>query len=284
MINRWSINLVLVAIIAGATLLVTLKPGKDDAQKTQASITTLAMAEISYITVDRADTKPVELALQEKHWRLLKPVPARANRFNISKLLRLLTTQAEASFDAHVDDLNKYGLDRPHAKIRFNTLELLVGNKHPLKNARYVLINTTVHLVPSHLLRVADSSYNEFISGQLFQGLEIIKAIKLPEVSLSEDKQGWKIRPADDSLSADAINDFVQEWQHASALSVDRYSGKPALATIRLQLAGDGEQTRVLSLGILSYAPEFILYRKDEKLEYRFPEEVGKRLLRPVTR
>jgi hypothetical protein len=39
-------------------------------------------------------------------------------------------------------------------------------------------------------------------------------------------------------------------------------------------------QTRdQLELGILSYKPDFVLYREDENLEYRFTEDTGKRLL-----
>ena len=34
-----------------------------------------------------------------------------------------------------------------------------------------------------------------------------------------------------------------------------------------------------LSLGILAYKPDFVLYRPDENLEYHFTEATGKRLL-----
>mgnify|MGYP006375554001 FL=1 len=48
---------------------------------------------------------------------------------------------------------------------------------------------------------------------------------------------------------------------------------------VTLTLA-DGDQQRVIEFGVLAYKPEFILYRKDENLEYSFPEETGTRLLR----
>ena len=41
-----------------------------------------------------------------------------------------------------------------------------------------------------------------------------------------------------------------------------------------------GAQTpKNLDLGILAYKPELVLYRKDEALEYHFPQEAGERLL-----
>jgi hypothetical protein len=44
----------------------------------------------------------------------------------------------------------------------------------------------------------------------------------------------------------------------------------------------DGDRQRVIEFGVLAYKPEFILVRKDEKLEYSFPEETGLRLMQLV--
>jgi hypothetical protein len=41
-----------------------------------------------------------------------------------------------------------------------------------------------------------------------------------------------------------------------------------------------GGQQRIIEFGVLAHKPEFVLYRKDENLEYSFPEETGTRLLR----
>ena len=62
-----------------------------------------------------------------------------------------------------------------------------------------------------------------------------------------------------------------------------RYTDRMVVGRIRLAFARDGEDKSekqdILVLDILEQAPEFILYRKDEGLEYRFPEETGTRLL-----
>jgi len=40
-----------------------------------------------------------------------------------------------------------------------------------------------------------------------------------------------------------------------------------------------GDKTEKLVLGVLAYKPDFVLYRRDENLEYHFTEDTGKRLL-----
>ena len=53
-----------------------------------------------------------------------------------------------------------------------------------------------------------------------------------------------------------------------------------SLAFFTLPAAKAGPaKSNVIKLGVISYKPEFVLYRPDEKLEYRFSEDTGKRLL-----
>jgi len=103
--------------------------------------------------------------------------------------------------------------------------------------------------------------------------------LKLPDFTLTLKDGTWRRQPKDEKLATDSINRFVDEWRHARALTVDRYSGKRVHEWIKMGFARDGKQ-EVLRIGILAYKPDFILYRKDEGLEYHFPEDTGKRLLK----
>ena len=86
----------------------------------------------------------------------------------------------------------------------------------------------------------------------------------------------------------------MAQWTNAHALAVEAAGQRPTLASIRLTLAHEDakpQHTEVLpavprdakpetlTLEILAYKPTFVLRRRDEKLEYHFPEEIGKRLL-----
>ena len=278
--NRWLINLVLVAVIASLAVLIITKPGKKQ-EPVAPPLTPLKANDITRIQLDRPTRKTLLMIKVEKQWQLSSPIKARANRFNVSNLLRLAETKSEASFPADPAELEKYGLNKPQATILLNETELQFGNKHPLKNSRYVLFDNKVYLVPAHRLRMTESPYTDFISGRLLEYSRQLETIKFSKLKLSKKESGWAITPEDKSLSTDDINDYIEEWRHASALSVDQYSGKPVLETVRLEFAGTNNKKESLALGILAYAPEFILYRRDENLEYRFPEEIGKRLLKP---
>ncbi|MDH5649106.1 MAG: DUF4340 domain-containing protein [Gammaproteobacteria bacterium] len=282
--NRWLLNLILIVIIASLGLVVVSKPGKEqEAPKT--ALTLLKMDDIHRIQIEHLERESIILEKQNQHWQLVKPISARANRFNVSNLLRLAETKSEASFAvSNPKELVKYGFDKPQARIKLNETELLFGNNHPLSGNRYVLFSNTAHLIPSHLVRMVDNLYTDFISGRLLEDSRQLDRIKLPNFELLKKDGEWTLKSEDKSLlaTADALNDFVDEWRHASALSVDKFSGKPSLATIQLESAATPSGKQALNLEVLSYAPEFILYRVDEGLEYRFPEETGKRLLTPV--
>ena len=136
-----------------------------------------------------------------------------------------------------------------------------------------------VHLIPGHLFGPAGYDYRRYLATRLLEEGRKPLSFKLPGFTLVLKDGSWQREPAEQDLTGDRINDFVREWQHASALDVDRYSGQPVVGRIDITFAGEGDKTQTLSLGIVSYRPEFVLYRQDEGLEYRFPEETGKRLL-----
>ena len=103
--------------------------------------------------------------------------------------------------------------------------------------------------------------------------------LQLPGFRLALQNGTWQRHPADQALSGDRINGFVQEWQQATALAVDPMTRKPALGRITLEIR-EREQVRRLVLEIVGYQPEFVLRRRDEGLEYHFPEDVGRRLMK----
>ncbi len=281
--NPWILNLLLVALVAMLVLVVVFKPGKQDEQAGK-PLTALDTAAITRLRLKRPQDE--EIALEKTgdgQWMLVRPLRARSNPFNVNNLLRLAATQSEAQLAAAEHDLAKYGLDKPQSTVWLNDEELQFGNKHPLKNSQYLLYQQTIHLVPADLFHATASPYTDFISTRLIADDRGPVAFAFPDFKLTFEDGMWKKDPADASLGTDDINGFVDEWRHARALSVDKYSGRPVKQRIRVAFAGDGEGKGeiqdILVLGILEQAPEFILYREDETLEYRFPEETGARLL-----
>src|SRR6266404_2954498 len=89
---RWILNLVLAAIVIGLALLAYLKPSADKAGGTP--LTNLAPEAASRIRVERGG-QAIALAKTASQWRMTEPLPARANRFNVDSLLRVLTAASE---------------------------------------------------------------------------------------------------------------------------------------------------------------------------------------------
>jgi Domain of unknown function (DUF4340) len=211
-------------------------------------------------------------------WMLTGPVKARANPFNVESLLRILTAPGEARFHADGQDLAKFGLDRPRSRVRYGDAEIAFGSLHPLNDRIYVLHHDEIVLIPAHYLASAVYPYTNFIDSRLFEESRKITSIKLPDFTLTQQDGAWKKQPPDNQLTSDRLNGFAAEWQNARALGVEKYSGKEILDRIEVTSMRD-DKTEKLALGILAYKPDFVLYRRDENLEYHFTEDTGKRLL-----
>ncbi len=274
--NRWLLNLALTALIVGLVALIYFKPGTD--QPTGPSLTTLTTESITQLRIERTGRAPIALEKTDSRWRLNTPVRARANQFNVDSLLRVAGVTSVYQTPAESAELANYGLDKPTLQIHLDNDEIVVGATHPMRPQHYVRYRNTVHLIPSYVLPAAFLDYTSFIDTQLLEDERQLRALRLPALRLVNKDGTWQREPHDNKISADRLNEFVAQWQNARALSVERLSAKPAIDRIQLVLEIQGKR-ETLTLDILAYKPEFILARREEGLEYHFPEDVGKSLL-----
>jgi len=275
--RRWLLNAGLLVLIAALVLVVIYLPGQ---KKPEAGppLTTVAADGVARIRIEKPEQPEIMLEKTGGDWKLAAPVKARANRFNVERLLRVLAAPGDTRFPAEPAGLSQFGLDKPAARVWFNDQEIDFGALHPLKNQVYVLYHNEVVLIPGHYLAVSAYPYTNFIDSGLFDDGLKLTAVKLPDFTLAQKDGVWRRQPEDKKLTTDRVNDFAAEWQNARALTVDRYSGKEAIGEIEVTAMRDGK-TENLKLGILAYKPEFVLHRPDENLEYHFTEETGKHLL-----
>jgi len=277
--NRWLLNIGLTLLVGALVLLVLYKPGaKNEAEGTP--LTALTADAIQRIRLVRPKQPEIVLEKSGEDWRLTAPRAARANSFRVNEVLRVAATRVGTRFPAASAELGKYGLDQPLATLFLNDAEIRFGGMHPLDNQLYVLHDGQVQLIPASVFRAISAPLADFLSTSLIEDKAKPLAFKFPAFSLKQNEQGaWARTPELKDLGSDQVNRFVDEWRYARALSTTTYSGKPVKERVTLTLA-DGDQQRVIEFGVLAYKPEFILYRKDENLEYSFPEETGTRLLR----
>ena len=281
--NRWLLNLGLVVLV-GVLVVLAVSKRRVDKEPPAPPLTMLVPEKIERIQIERPDNERLVLQRQGENWLLIAPLQARANPFRVESLLRLATAPSELRLRADPDALSKYGLDQPKASVWFGQAEIQAGRQHPFKNARYVRYGETIHLIPIQYFTPGTYSYVNFINPRLFARDRAAVAFELPQLSLRRIDGTWVAQPERENLTTERINEFVDRWRQAQALYVERYTGKPVQARIRITFQADSGNAKagenVLELGILSYKPELVLYRQDEGLDYHFTEDTGKKLLR----
>ncbi len=276
--NRWLLNIGLVVLIGALMLLAVYRPGARQ-EPEGPPLTALSPDSIQRIRLLRPKQAQIVLEKTGEDWRLSAPRAARANSYRVNELVQLASTRVPTRFPAVPAELGKYGLDNPLATLFLNDTEIRFGGMHPLDSRLYVLHDGQVQLIPSSAFRAATAPLNDFLNSGLLAEKTKPVAFKFPAFSLKQNEQGaWVRTPALAALSSDRINRFVDEWRYAQALSVAPYAGKPAQERVTITIA-DGDKTRTLELRVLARKPEFIVYRKDENLEYHFPEDIGSRLM-----
>jgi hypothetical protein len=274
--RRWILLAVLGALIGVLAAVALLKPGREAAHKP--TLTALSADAIQSIRIERAGQPPIELARDGENWRMRAPIAARANRFLIENLLAVVGAPIEATVAAGAGELARYGLAPPLARLRLGEEEIAFGATHPFHPQQYVRYRDTIYLIASHFYGASAQKAELYLDTRLLAAGSRLTELKLAGFSVSQTDGHWLRQPANPALSSDHINDFVSEWQQASALSVQRHSGKPPASWVALGVQQDGKPQTV-RIGVLAREPELVLHRPDEGLDYHFPAELGQRLL-----
>lgn len=279
--KRWILNLALALFVAALALLVKYQPGAPGKVDELPPLTDLGAEAITSIRIERPGQEPIALQREGQDWQLRAPLPARADRFRVDGLLHLAGAKSLQRFVANPNDLGKYGLDKPLATVWLNDTSLKFGAPHAFNNQQYVLYKDEIHLIAAGSFRPVLTPLAQFFSTSIIDDNLKPAAFKLPGFELALQDGAWRIKPANKNLSSDRISRFADEWRYARALKVERSSGKRSQARVRISFASEpGIKTaRPLDIAVLSRQPELVLYRKDEGLEYYFPQEMGERLL-----
>ncbi|HEX7044523.1 MAG TPA: DUF4340 domain-containing protein [Burkholderiales bacterium] len=276
--RRWWLNLALLAVIAGLGGYAWYRSGQSP-EAAKPTLTSVAAASVQRIEIVRPNEETVRLERRDGRWRLTAPLAARADEFAVEQLMRVLRAPIDATVKPAEGGLARYGLESPRLTVRFDDTELRFGEFHPLKNEYYVQDGAEVRLIGSQYYAHLAVPYTNLIDSRLL-GPEVKPVgFKLPGFALTLRDGEWQREPRIEALSSDRINGFVDDWRHARALKVEKYSGKKPQAQVVIAAEGpDGEQSEI-TVAVLAREPELVLYRADEGLEYHFPQDTAKRLL-----
>ena len=215
-------------------------------------------ATVNRIVLSRPGQPAVKLEKGPSGWQLTAPFAARADTPAVDRLLSLLAATSARRLPA--DDPARFGLNQPMVQLSINSQEFIFGTQQPITGEQYVATGSSVYLVASRYLADALQPATNLASKHLFGHDEIPTGVELAGAETAPPKQ------------------WLQSWREATSLVTQPYAGAKSLGQIRVRLASGA----TLNLAILQREPELVLLRTDEKLQYHFPAETGKRLLNPA--
>jgi len=274
--SRLAVNLLLLAALAALGLLAWFRPNLEET--TTYRVSRLDPAQVFSIRIERPGQEPVSLEKRDGEWLMSSPWKARAHELRVERLLEILALSARQRVSA--EDLSRFELDRPLATLVANGEVLAVGALNPVTREQYVRAGNWVYLVESGVTADVFAPASRLLSPRLLGPGESPVAFEMGSVSLRQENGKWEQSPPPaEAVSQDDLNRWVQEWRLATALDVQQgpSSGQEQAQGLRVGLAGG----RTVPIRVLQREPQVVLMREDDGFAYRFPRDVGARLLTP---
>lgn len=272
------VNLGLAVAVAVLAWLVFLKP-EALPDSPLYKLSTLTASQVDEISIALAHQPQVVLRKKSNGWFVTEPFSARADALRIDSLLGLLSAQSEKRLAA--ENLARFELDKPLARVKLGAQAFAFGGTQPLSNQLYVLTQGAVYLIsPVYFIDIAKPAPT-LISKQLLADEEVPVAFEFPHFTLQRENSTWRMtQPGTASAeppTQDAANIFADEWRHALAMSAQPMSALQSAMPVRVRFQS-GKSTNVL---VARDANDWLLLREDEHLAYRFTASAGKTLLEP---
>jgi hypothetical protein len=267
------LNAALAVAVAALGAWVYFKPAME--ASTVYPLSALKSSEAAAIHIERPGAAPVSLEKKAGAWRMTAPFPARGDESRIERLLEIL--EVKAAHKLPTADLARFELDRPQARVTIDQQAFSFGMVSPVTREQYLLTNGAVYALDPRYGAALPANAAELASRRLFGPGETPVRLELKAFTVGHREGKWEQTPGAKDLSQDDFVRWTDEWRHATALLVGPTVKGKALEEIRIQLKEGG----ALTLLVLAREPQLVLARADEKLQYHFRPEIGKRLLSP---
>lgn len=267
---------IVVLLVVAASLGVFILIAPDDVERRVLEpLSSENSRAISRVRLELAAGGAIELLRTDGSWHLLEPIRIAANDFRIKTLLRVLEAPVHLRIDATAQQLARFGLVSPRARLLLDGKEILFGDTEPIHGRRYLLFNGQVALVDDNYFSHLSSSAANFVDPALLGSKPSLQSIELPTMRIYRDSGDWRLDPADADVSADKITRLVDSWRGAQATAVRPYEQS---------LDRDGEIRVVLADGSVTFdlartEYEVILGRPDLGIQYHLTKATGARLL-----
>ncbi|MDE2388806.1 MAG: DUF4340 domain-containing protein [Betaproteobacteria bacterium] len=223
----------------------------------------------------------IVLKRQDGQWHLEKPVQIRADDEKVGKILEILQARSQQRFEKA--DLERFGLEHPHAQLTIGNAHFDFGGFAPTTHQQYVATGDYVYaLAPRYALALPRNA-SDLVNSRLFVAGEIPVKFKLPHGEVALHNGIWHVTPqhAAEALNEETLKHWVQLWQSARAvelrMATELGSDFAETGLVKIDLQDESE----ISLKILRNESSVVLLRVQEGIGYQFPLETGHQLLDP---
>lgn len=276
--SRWIINILLIVAVVILTLVARYEPGIETPAGPQ-TLTSLRVDQIQSIRVNRPLREDLLFSKTNNTWAIDREPPVPADEFQVRALLRLAEQVAARSYPVEELELSRLALDPPYATVTLDGIEIDFGSLEPLQELRYTRVGDHVHLISDMYQHLIEADYTQFVRRRLLADEVRVSGLDVPGFSLARVDGRWQITPSSEEVSADALQQLIDNWQQASALHVRPAEATPGDAQeVTLSL---GEPERRVRFLIAAREPELVLVRPEFGLQYHMGNRADSLLAPP---
>ncbi|MGE0809619.1 MAG: DUF4340 domain-containing protein [Immundisolibacter sp.] len=270
--GRLWLNLGLAIALAVLALVAWRQPGKTP-PPAEIKLTTLDTQSVRRIAFHPPRGEGFVLARDGKDWLIEQP-RLRAQPFRVETILELPAAVSAAQLALADNKDNSFGVDPPQARVVFDNTEIAFGLTNPVGLRRYVRVGEAVHLIDDRYFHHAASRWTDWVDRRLLPDGVTLTRVQLPDLTLARGGVHWQATPQKPGIGADAIAELVAEWQRAYAMDVEPADAPADTKPLRLEWDGGA-----LDLALARDGDDWLLYRRDAPIRYRFSDNQGQRLL-----
>ncbi len=273
--RRWIINYVLVVLIVIFTY-VGNRFAVTTGYQPQQRISELKPADIDTLEIHTADAL-LTLQRDAGGWLLESPIRWPANSINIERLLSIVNSDANSRLPADEINLATLGLQFPKAMLRLNDTQLLFGATNNIGERRYIMVDSTVFLLPDVHLPFFVQGLTSIVDRRLLPPVFNLSRLKLPGLEISRNSNhNWQVANADESFEQDQITRLVANWQDLEATKIKLFD-TGATPRQKLEIAlQDGSKFEFF---VMSIDPEIVIAHPQIGLQYHFRAELYYQLI-----
>lgn len=285
--SRWTLNLILLAVVAAIVAALQYMPEKKSEQAPAIAVSSLDTSSITKVSIEVPAKREVAFEKKDGRWWMSAPLKARADATAVERVIAVLSASSVDKFDA--PDLASYGLDHPALRIRFDSEEVTFGTFNPVSGMQYISYRNAVYLVESRHSEAANVQVVEMIDKNLLAPDEQIVGFDFSRLEqweeggglrLAQENGHWNVTRTGAKADQAAIKQwFADSWGTLIAMSVEPYQPDHRVPYPSFEIKLKNGKT--LHFDKQGESPELILARPDEGLKYHFPQDVGFEILNP---